>query len=78
MAVTMCSTPLDSLGHVPWLFDILKHFPSANFRRFEIFCIEQARRRLYAEKLLFKDIFSYWVSTRRNLCYCIFKNVRPA
>ncbi|KAL1948481.1 hypothetical protein VTO73DRAFT_12556 [Trametes versicolor] len=48
-------------SHLPWLFHILKHFPASVFRQVEEFSLKQAERRLQAEKIQFKDVFSYWV-----------------
>nr|BED43040.1 cytochrome P450 monooxygenase [Trametes versicolor] len=48
-------------SHFPWLFHILKHFPASVFRQVEEFSLKQAERRLQAEKIQFKDVFSYWV-----------------
>ncbi|KAK7685066.1 hypothetical protein QCA50_011903 [Cerrena zonata] len=49
------------LGHLQWLFHILKHFPSSQFRRFESFSTELARRRLEAKEVFVRDVFSFWV-----------------
>ncbi|EIW53384.1 cytochrome P450 [Trametes versicolor FP-101664 SS1] len=56
-------------SHFPWLFHILKHFPSSVFRQVEEFSLKQAERRLQAEKIQFKDVFSYWIedTERPNL-----------
>ncbi|KAI0827415.1 cytochrome P450 [Trametes gibbosa] len=51
----------DFFSHFPWLFHILKYIPSSVFRQVEEFALEQAKRRLRAEKIQFKDIFSYWI-----------------
>ncbi|KAI0372490.1 cytochrome P450 [Pilatotrama ljubarskyi] len=51
----------DFFSHFPWLFHIMKHLPSAVFRQVEEFSLAQAERRLQAEKIHFRDIFSYWI-----------------
>ncbi|KAK7060959.1 hypothetical protein VNI00_000694 [Paramarasmius palmivorus] len=59
-----CKTAMvafEFLGHIPWLFHILKHFPSSNFRRFEIFCTERVAERTDVGSVSFQDVFSYWL-----------------
>ncbi|KAI0356916.1 cytochrome P450 [Trametes cingulata] len=54
-------------SHFPWLFHIMKHLPSAVFRQVEEFSLAQAERRLHAEKIQFRDIFSYWVEDAEHV-----------
>ncbi|KAI0634230.1 cytochrome P450 [Trametes polyzona] len=48
-------------SHLPWLFHIMKHLPTATFRQVEEFSLKQADLRLHAEKIQFRDMFSYWI-----------------
>ena len=56
-----------SFSHLPWLFHILKHLPSAVFRQVEEFSLNQAEHRLRAEKIHFRDIFSYWIEDAEHV-----------
>ncbi|KAI0356915.1 cytochrome P450 [Trametes cingulata] len=56
----------DFFSHFPWLFHIMKHLPSAVFRQVEEFSLAQAERRLQAEKIQFRDIFSYWIEDEEH------------
>ncbi|KAI0372489.1 cytochrome P450 [Pilatotrama ljubarskyi] len=54
-------------SHFPWLFHIMKHLPSAVFRQVEEFSLAQAEKRLHAEKIQFRDIFSYWIEDAEHV-----------